>query len=63
MARLRGVRVEEFGIGFPPRLARLGEVAGTKITLNWIPFGGFVRPAGEDDPTIPGGLAAATAAR
>jgi regulator of sigma E protease len=60
VARLRGVRVEEFGIGFPPRLVRLGEVRGTKITLNLIPFGGFVRPAGEDDPTVPGGLAASS---
>lgn len=59
-ARLRGVRVEEFGIGFPPRLAKLGTIGGTKITLNWIPFGGFVRPAGEDDPTVPGGLAASS---
>lgn len=60
VARLRGVRVEEFGIGFPPRLVRLGEVRGTKITLNLIPFGGFVRTAGEDDPTVPGGLASAS---
>jgi regulator of sigma E protease len=60
VARLRGVRVEEFGIGFPPRLVRLGEFRGTKITLNLIPFGGFVRPAGEDDPTVPGGLASAS---
>lgn len=59
-ARLRGVKVEEFGIGFPPRLATLFEAGGTKYTLNWIPFGGFVRPAGEDDPEVPGGLAAAS---
>jgi len=57
MARLRGVKIDEFGFGFPPRLATLGVVAGTRITLNWIPFGGFVRPAGEDDPSVPGGLA------
>jgi regulator of sigma E protease len=60
MARLRGVKIEEFGFGFPPRLATLGVVAGTRITLNWIPFGGFVRPAGEDDPSVPGGLAASS---
>lgn len=52
-----GVKVDEFGFGFPPRLAKLGEFNGTEITLNWIPFGGFVRPAGEDDPTVAGGLA------
>ncbi len=34
--------------------------AGTEFTLNWLPIGGFVRPKGENDPTIAGGLAAAT---
>lgn len=29
----------------------------TILSLNWIPLGGFVRPAGEDDPTVPDGLA------
>ena len=60
VARWRGVQIEEFGIGFPPRLVKLFEVGGTRITLNLIPFGGFVRPAGEDDPTVPGGLAASS---
>ncbi len=32
---------------------------GTQVTLNWLPLGGFVRPKGEDDPSLPGGLAAA----
>jgi regulator of sigma E protease len=32
---------------------------GTRFTLNWLPLGGFVRPKGENDPTIEGGLAAA----
>ena len=32
---------------------------GTRFTLNWLPLGGFVRPKGENDPNIPGGLAAA----
>ncbi len=59
-ARARGVRVEEFGIGFPPRLATLFTAGGTRFTLNAIPLGGFVRPAGEDDPSIPGGLANAS---
>ncbi|MBI5291742.1 MAG: site-2 protease family protein [Chloroflexi bacterium] len=27
-------------------------------SINWIPLGGFVRPAGEDDPAVPDGLAA-----
>jgi len=58
-ARRFGVTVEEFGIGYPPRMLTLFERKGTKYTLNWIPLGGFMRPAGEDDPAIPGGLAAA----
>src|SRR5512134_1022525 len=100
-----GVKVKEFGIGFPPRLigtardttgkrrwffgsepkARRAKkpaltLAGQKTELtddaptqpppyeldpnsviysiNWFPIGGFVRPAGEDDPSIPDGLAA-----
>jgi regulator of sigma E protease len=59
-ARARGVRVEEFGIGFPPRLATLFTAGGTRFTLNAIPLGGYVRPAGEDDPSVPGGLANAS---
>ncbi len=59
VARYFKVTVEEFGIGYPPRMLTLFERKGTKFTLNWIPLGGFMRPAGEDDPSIPGGLAAA----
>lgn len=58
-ARLLKVEVEEFGIFFPPRLFTLFEAGGTKFTLNAIPLGGFVRPKGENDPNVPGGLAAA----
>jgi len=60
VARLTGVKVEEFGFGYPPRLFTLFELGGTKFTINAIPFGGFVRPAGEDDPSIAGGLASAS---
>ena len=59
-ARLLKVEVEEFGFGFPPRITKLFDLKGTAITLNWIPLGGFVRPKGENDPTIAGGLAAAS---
>ncbi|MBN1438155.1 MAG: site-2 protease family protein [Anaerolineales bacterium] len=59
MCRLTKVKVEEFGFGFPPRLLKLFAWQGTDFTLNWIPFGAFVRPAGEDDPSVEGGLAAA----
>jgi regulator of sigma E protease len=60
VARSLGVEVEEFGIGFPPRLVKLFEAGGTVFSLNWIPLGGFVRPKGENDPSVPGGLAAAS---
>ena len=60
VARLLKIPVEEFGTGFPPRLAKLFTAWGTDFTLNWIPLGGFVRPKGENDPNIPGGLAAAS---
>jgi regulator of sigma E protease len=60
-ARLSKIKVEEFGFGFPPRAAVLGKTgSGTLITLNWLPLGGFVRPAGEDDPTVAGGLSGAS---
>ncbi len=59
-ARMLNVEVEEFGFGFPPRITKLFEHKGTVFTLNWIPLGGFVRPKGENDPTIEGGLAAAS---
>jgi regulator of sigma E protease len=51
------VRVEEFGLGFPPRLLTLGVWGGVRYTLNAIPLGGFVKMAGEEDPKVPGSLA------
>ena len=60
-SRAVGVPVEEFGFGYPPRLAKIGEWKGTEITLNWIPFGGFVRPKGETDEGVEGGMASAPA--
>ena len=59
-ARLSNIRVEEFGFGLPPRALKIAEKNGTIFSLNWIPLGGFVRPAGEDDPNIEGGLAGAS---
>ncbi|MGQ9628401.1 MAG: M50 family metallopeptidase [Anaerolineae bacterium] len=43
-----GVKVEEFGFGYPPRLLTLFERKGVKYTINLIPLGGFVRMAGEE---------------
>lgn len=48
-AKLFGIRVDEFGIGFPPRALLFGTLGGTQYTLNWIPFGGFVRLYGEQE--------------
>lgn len=48
-ARAFGVRVEEFGIGYPPLARKLFTWKGTLFTLNWLPFGGFVKIYGEDD--------------
>jgi len=47
-ARLAGVRVLEFGIGFPPRAKVLRSRGETLYTLNWLPIGGFVKLEGED---------------
>ena len=58
-ARWMKIDVEEFGFGIPPRMLNLFTWKGTRFTLNWLPLGGFVRLKGEDDPTIPGGMAAA----
>ena len=56
-ARLFGVQVLEFGVGFPPRIGavRWGE---TIYSVNWLPLGGFVRLLGEEDPEDPRSLAA-----
>jgi regulator of sigma E protease len=77
-ARLLKVKVDEFGVGLPPRfIGTAHDTSGrrrwfgvvqpndinpneTVLSLNWIPLGGFVRPRGENDPSIPGGLAAAS---
>jgi regulator of sigma E protease len=44
-----GIKVEEFGIGFPPRALVLFERNGVKYSLNWLPIGGFVRFGGEGE--------------
>lgn len=59
-AKRNGIVVEEFGLGYPPRVVKLFERGGTIYSLNAIPFGGFARMRGEDDPTEPGSFAAAS---
>jgi len=58
-ARWAGIRVDEFGFGYPPRIATLFKRGDTEYTLNAIPVGGFVRMAGmpgDEDPTDPQGF-------
>lgn len=52
VAKRNGVKVDEFGLGFPPRI--VGKKMGRGIfrsfySLNWLPLGGFVRLRGEHD--------------
>lgn len=58
-ARAVGIRVEEFGIGLPPRLFGYTARSGVIYSLNWIPFGGFVKMYGQDDLARDGGYAEA----
>lgn len=48
VAKKFGIRVDEFGFGFPPRAKTLFKRGETIYSLNWIPFGGFVRIFGQD---------------
>lgn len=47
VAKLAKIRVDEFGIGFPPKIFSFGR-GETKYTLNLFPIGGFVKIFGED---------------
>jgi len=48
VAKLVGVKVEEFGIGYPPRLWGK-KIKETIYSINALPFGGFVRLFGEEE--------------
>lgn len=60
VARRNRIVVEEFGFGYPPRVLKLFEQGGTIFSLNAIPFGGFCKMRGEDNPSLPGSFAAAS---
>jgi regulator of sigma E protease len=60
MCRIAHVPVEEYGIGLPPRILTMFHWQGTAFTLNALPFGAFVRPLGEVDREVTGGLANAS---
>src|SRR5690242_3749340 len=48
VAKKLGVKFEEFGFGFPPRLFGL-KFGETIYSVNLLPIGGFVRLYGEDE--------------
>ena len=56
-ARMAGITVQEFGFGLPPRLWGYKAKNGVIYSINWIPFGAFVKMLGEEDPTAPGSFA------
>lgn len=61
VARRNGIVVEEFGMGYPPRILKLFTYDGTIFSINLIPFGGFARMKGEDGADMaPGSFNAAT---
>jgi regulator of sigma E protease len=47
VAKKTGMRVDEFGIGFPPKAYSIKK-GETEYSLNWLPIGGFVRIFGEN---------------
>ncbi|MEX1995624.1 MAG: site-2 protease family protein, partial [Candidatus Saccharimonadales bacterium] len=60
-ARRNGVEVEEFGLGFPPRLIGKKLKSGMLLSLNLLPLGGFVKLKGENDADErPGSFGAAS---
>ncbi len=60
VAKRNRIIVDEFAFGYPPRLVKLGERDGTVYAINAIPFGGYVKLRGEEDPTDSGSFAAAS---
>ncbi len=66
VARRHGVKVEEFGVGFPPaaykkKLKKSFLGKNVVFSVNWLPLGGFVKLQGEhDDDNQPGDYGKAT---
>lgn len=53
VARLFGIRVDDFSIGFGKRIARLGKRGDTEYNLRMLPLGGFVKIAGMEADEAP----------
>jgi len=56
IAKKSGITVEEFAVGFPPRIVSR-VMDGVRYSLNLVPFGAYVKMLGEEDPTAPGSFA------
>ena len=51
MAKIVGIRVERFSLGFPPRI--IGKQVGdTDYCISWIPIGGYVKLSGMIDESF-----------
>jgi len=50
-AKIFGIRVERFSMGFPPRMVGK-KVGDTDYCISWIPFGGYVKIAGMVDESL-----------
>lgn len=48
VAKKLGIKVEEFGFGFPPKMFSIRR-GDTEYSINWLPIGGFVKLYGEDE--------------
>jgi regulator of sigma E protease len=46
VAKMFGLKIDEFGFGFPPRIGAIKK-GDTEYSFNWLPFGGFVKISGE----------------
>ena len=51
VAKKSGIRVDEFGLGFPPRIFGK-KFGGTIYSINALPFGGFVKIFGENPADV-----------
>ncbi len=54
VARLCGVRVEVFSIGFGPEMFGVTDRHGTRWKVSWLPLGGYVKMFGQEDNAIEG---------
>ncbi|MGI4790743.1 MAG: site-2 protease family protein, partial [Janthinobacterium lividum] len=53
VARLCGIRVDDFSIGFGKRLFRIGKRGDTEYNVRMLPLGGFVKIAGMEPDEAP----------